>query len=80
MTFPMSIRSKPCEAVLFSCIIHKSKVHRARIIITFAARGAMRILLTLHHATFQIKADRDDHQGGWTQCLDRLMNHVIRPT
>lgn len=28
--------------------------------------------LTLHHALFDTVADRDDHRGGWTECLGRL--------
>ena len=35
-----------------------------------------RTTLTLHHAPFQTVADRDDHRGGWTQCLGRLGNFV----
>lgn len=27
---------------------------------------------TLHHAVFISVEDRDDHQGGWNGCLDRL--------
>lgn len=32
--------------------------------------------LTLRHATFQTVADRDDHHGGWSECLDRLAQFV----
>ncbi len=32
--------------------------------------------LTLHHANFRTKKDRDEHQGGWTECLERLAAHV----
>ena len=32
--------------------------------------------LTLHHAVFQTVADRTDHQGGWTECLARLLSFV----
>jgi uncharacterized protein YndB with AHSA1/START domain len=28
--------------------------------------------LTLHHAVFGNVKDRDDHNGGWTECLQRL--------
>lgn len=34
--------------------------------------------LTLRHAIFQTMADRDDHQNGWTQCLERLAGFVAR--
>ncbi len=46
--------------------------------VTFAEQGAG-TLLTLHHAEFQTVADRDDHHGGWTQCLVRLTDYVNRP-
>jgi uncharacterized protein YndB with AHSA1/START domain len=39
--------------------------------VTFAEHGR-KTHLTLHHAAFQTVADRDDHRGGWTECLDRL--------
>ena len=32
--------------------------------------------LTLHQAVFKTVDDRDAHQGGWTQCLDRLGEYV----
>lgn len=32
--------------------------------------------LTLHHAIFQSTRDRNEHVGGWTQCLERLANYV----
>jgi len=45
--------------------------------VTFTEQGK-RTHLTLHHATFQTVADRDDHRGGWTECLDRLAELVTR--
>ena len=42
-----------------------------RVSVPFAAQGTI-ILLTLHHSLIQTLADRDDHTGGWSQCLDRL--------
>ena len=36
-------------------------------------------LLTLHHALFETTADRDDHQGGWTECLARLAAYAESP-
>jgi uncharacterized protein YndB with AHSA1/START domain len=44
--------------------------------VTFAERGR-KTHLTLHHAAFQTVADRDDHRGGWTECLERLGQHVV---
>lgn len=43
--------------------------------VTFAMQGE-KTLLTLHHSPFQTVADRDDHQAGWTGCLNRLAGHV----
>ena len=39
--------------------------------VTLAAQGR-KTHLTLHHAAFQTVADRDDHNSGWTQSLERL--------
>ncbi len=33
--------------------------------------------LTLHQATFKTVFDRDDHRGGWTECLDRMERFVL---
>jgi uncharacterized protein YndB with AHSA1/START domain len=43
--------------------------------VTLAERAG-KTHLTLHHALFQTVADRVDHTGGWTQCLDRLAQFV----
>ena len=32
--------------------------------------------LTLHHAIFQSVRDRNEHVGGWTECLQRLGSYV----
>jgi hypothetical protein len=32
--------------------------------------------LTLHHAVFESVTARDAHNGGWTQCLERLGAYV----
>lgn len=45
--------------------------------VTFAARGD-KTLLTLHQAVFPKAEECADHQGGWTQCLDRLVEYVAR--
>jgi uncharacterized protein YndB with AHSA1/START domain len=45
--------------------------------VIFAEHGAQ-TKLTLHHANFQTTADRDDHGGGWNQCLDRLAELTSR--
>ena len=46
--------------------------------VTLAAQGG-KTLLTLHHAPFQTAADRDDHAGGWTQTLERLISYAGTP-
>lgn len=43
--------------------------------LTFDDEGA-RTKFTLHHAVFVSVADRDDHRGGWTECLARLAEYV----
>jgi uncharacterized protein YndB with AHSA1/START domain len=45
--------------------------------VTFAGHEG-KTKLTLHQAIFESVEDRNDHQGGWTQCLDRLTNYVTR--
>ncbi len=44
---------------------------RNLVTVTFAVQGK-RTHLTLHHTAFQTVADRNDHEGGWSQALDRL--------
>lgn len=46
--------------------------------VTFAEHAG-RTLLTLQHTRFQTVTDRDDHQGGWTQCLDRIVALLAKP-
>jgi uncharacterized protein YndB with AHSA1/START domain len=36
--------------------------------------------LTLRQAFFETAASRDGHQGGWTQCLERLETHLAKQT
>jgi len=43
--------------------------------VTFAEQGE-KTLLTLHQAIFQSVDDCNAHQGGWSQCLDRLVQYV----
>jgi uncharacterized protein YndB with AHSA1/START domain len=39
--------------------------------VTFTDRAG-RTEFTLHQSEFQTPSDREDHLGGWNQCLDRL--------
>jgi uncharacterized protein YndB with AHSA1/START domain len=43
--------------------------------VTFAEQAG-KTMLTLHQALFATVADRDEHMGGWTECLERLTNYV----
>lgn len=47
-----------------------------RVTVTLAEEGHQ-TRLTLRQTEFQTVADCDGHQGGWSQCLDRLVHHVI---
>jgi uncharacterized protein YndB with AHSA1/START domain len=41
-----------------------------------AGKNAAQTRLTLHHAVFESVTARDAHNGGWTQCLERLGAYV----
>lgn len=43
--------------------------------VTLDDRGG-KTLLTLRHTGFLLVADRDDHRGGWTECIERLAGFV----
>ena len=45
--------------------------------VTFAEHEG-KTRLTLHHSLFQTVPDRDEHQGGWNECLDRLVSYCVR--
>lgn len=32
--------------------------------------------MILHHALFDTQTERDDHNGGWSECLDRLADFL----
>jgi uncharacterized protein YndB with AHSA1/START domain len=46
--------------------------NQSRVTITLAEQKGGKTKLTLHQAVFWTVEDRDSHQGGWTQCLERL--------
>jgi uncharacterized protein YndB with AHSA1/START domain len=48
-----------------------------RVTVTFAEQNG-KTLLTLHQAVFPKAEECSDHHGGWTQCLDRLVEYVAR--
>jgi len=43
--------------------------------VSFADRGN-KTELTLRHALFETESARDSHRGGWSECLDRLADHL----
>jgi len=43
--------------------------------LSFAEEGE-RTRITLHHAGFETVTGRDEHQGGWTSCLERLPDYL----
>lgn len=43
--------------------------------VTFEACGD-KTNLTLHHAIFMTTGDRDGHNVGWSQCMDRLVSYA----
>ena len=49
--------------------------HETLVTVTFAEQDG-RTLLTLRQAEFESDTARDAHEGGWTQCLDRLAAYV----
>jgi len=53
-----------------------SNYHRTVVTLTFADVNG-KTKLTLHQALFDTTANRDDHNGGWSECLDRLGAFVI---
>ena len=45
------------------------------VMVTFKAMGS-RTKLTLRQGVFDTIARRDDHQGGWTSCLERFAEYI----
>lgn len=53
--------------------------HQTLVIVTFKAVGT-KTELTLHHEGFETADSRDNHNGGWTGCLEKLVNFIERET
>ncbi len=49
--------------------------HESLVSVTFAETGG-KTKLTLHHALFESRTARDQHEGGWTSCLERLAEYT----
>lgn len=45
--------------------------------VNFAEHGA-KTKLTMQQAVFETVEDRNDHEGGWTESLDRLAKYVAK--
>ena len=51
--------------------------HELLTTVTFEDLGA-NTRLTLHQAQFETVARRDDHRGGWTSCLERFAEYMLK--
>lgn len=49
--------------------------HKTLVTVTFAEEGDG-TRLTFRQAVFALAADRDSHEEGWTECLDRLAAYL----
>jgi uncharacterized protein YndB with AHSA1/START domain len=49
--------------------------HETLVTVTFSERGG-KTEVTLHQAEFTSLAERDGHRGGWTECFERLAEHL----
>lgn len=49
--------------------------HETLLTLRFEERGG-KTLLTLHQAVFDSVESRDGHMGGWSECLDKLAEHL----
>jgi uncharacterized protein YndB with AHSA1/START domain len=51
--------------------------HQTLVTVTFAEHGA-KTKLTLHQAEFETVEARDEHQDGWTSCLERFAAYLAQ--
>jgi uncharacterized protein YndB with AHSA1/START domain len=65
------------ERLVYTWIWEKGRQDEKLVTVTFAPQGA-KTMLTLHQVGFDTVEDRDDHQKGWSEVLDRLAEHVTR--
>lgn len=49
--------------------------HETLVTVTFAERGE-KTEVTFRQAVFESVGERDGHQGGWTECFDKLAGYV----
>jgi uncharacterized protein YndB with AHSA1/START domain len=50
-------------------------INRTLVTLTFVEHEG-KTQFTLHQAIFDTVEDRNDHRGGWSECLERLGNYV----
>lgn len=55
----------------------KGNVWNSTVVYLDLAEDNGKTRFTLHQTLFPTTEDRDDHNGGWTQCLERLNVYVI---
>lgn len=50
--------------------------HETLVTVTFAELGS-RTEMTFRQAVFPTVQDRDDHEGGWSECFDELVDYLV---
>lgn len=50
--------------------------HETLVTVTFADLGG-RTRMTFQQAVFPTVQDRDDHEGGWSECFDELVDYLV---
>ena len=65
----------PPEKVSFTFIWDENPNHEMLVTVTFVERGK-KTEMTLEQTGFDSKAERDDHEGGWSQSLERFAAYV----
>jgi uncharacterized protein YndB with AHSA1/START domain len=53
--------------------------HETLVTLTFADLGNGKTELTLHQARFESIGAREDHEAGWSSCLERFADHLTAP-
>jgi uncharacterized protein YndB with AHSA1/START domain len=64
----------PNEKLVFTWAWRSTPERESLVIVTFKADGEG-TLLTLKHEMFFDEAARDGHYGGWSEALDKLVQH-----
>lgn len=65
----------PPDRLVFTHVWEEEPPHQTLVTVTFAAHdGGTK--LTFRQAVFPTQADRDSHEGGWSECLDHLQRYL----